>query len=67
MQVIEIQSHKELPTGVEMLLYERPFYGASEGVQGAISEFAAKYDYEPQTVYQVPFMSDYQYYVVKEE
>jgi len=49
MKLIELKSHKELPLGVEMVLYEPPFYG--EAVQEVVVEFKKKYGNEPQTIY----------------
>jgi hypothetical protein len=60
MEIIEIKNHRELPKGVEMVLYEPPFYDA-EPIEEAVDEFRRKYGSEPQTIYQIR----HQLYVVK--
>ena len=60
MEIIEIKSHGDLPKGVEMVLFEPPFY--NEALQEIASQFMAKYGNEPQTIYQL----GHQLFVVKE-
>lgn len=60
MKIIELKSHNDLPSGVEMVLYEPPFYG--EALEEVATEFKKKYGSEPQTVYQL----NHQLFVVKE-
>lgn len=59
-EIIEINSHAELPKGVEMVLYEPPFYG--EELQEMVSQFFKKYGHSPQTIYRL----NHQFFVVKE-
>jgi hypothetical protein len=61
MEIIEIKSINELPSGVEMVLYEPPFYG--DEIQETASQFKSKYGNEPQTIYK----HKHQLFVVKNE
>ncbi len=61
MEIIELKSHKELPAGVEYILFEPPFYG--KPLEELATEFKKKYGNEPQTIYQL----GKQLFVVKEE
>jgi hypothetical protein len=51
-KLIEIQSTKELPAGVEFVLYEPPYHDNDE-LHEVITEFTAKCGYEPQTIYRL--------------
>jgi hypothetical protein len=51
MEIIVIKTHNELPAGVEMVLYEPPFYG--EPLESAVAEFEKKYGTKPEFIYQI--------------
>lgn len=51
-ELIEISHHKELPKGVEMVLYAPP-YLSTEPIHEAANQFKKKYGNEPKTIYQL--------------
>lgn len=55
-EIIEIKSHKELPKGVEMVLYEPPFFDAAP-LKEVVMQFRNKYGKEPETIYRTEYES----------
>ena len=59
MEIITVESEKELPSGVEMNAYEPPYYLDKEkdeseldhALRCAIKSFTDKWEYEPGNVY----------------
>lgn len=52
MKIIELKTHNELPAGVEMVLYEPPYY-ESDPIHEVAAQFRRKYGNHPQTIYQL--------------
>ena len=71
MEIITIESEKELPLGVEMNAYEPPYFTLDvekeeseldHALRCAIKSFTDKWEYEPENVY----VHDKNIYIVKE-
>lgn len=50
-EIIELESHSDLPRGVEFILYEPPFYG--DELQEVASQFKEKFGSYPQVIYRL--------------
>ena len=59
MEIIEINSHNELPKGIEMNYYTPPYMG--EPVEEISNQFQRKYNKLPETIYRL----EDKYWVVK--